>query len=128
MKNVNINMVLQIVALLFLLLIGYMIFSASGNWKIVASELEKANKELKMSKDTLVVTKKRLENQRLEFIQMKAQKELIIHKRDSLLFAFKKKNARDWDELQNIKDSIEVTNNQIAKDRLLLNDLFGLNP
>ncbi|MHA7056509.1 hypothetical protein ACWGOQ_0004775 [Aquimarina sp. M1] len=127
MKNINMSTVLQIVALAFLIIIGYMTFTTSENWKIITSELEKVNKELEISKDTLAITKKRLESTRLEFIQMKAQKDLIIHKRDSLLFAFKRKNAKDWDELQNIKDSIEVTNNELAKDRLLLDDLFGLN-
>ncbi|WP_299259855.1 hypothetical protein [uncultured Aquimarina sp.] len=127
MKNINISTVLQIIALAFLIIIGYMTFNTSENWKIITSELEKANKELEISKDTLAITKDLLKNTRLEFQQMKVQKDLIIHKRDSLLFAFKRKNAKDWDELQNIKDSIQLNNDQLEKERNLLNGLFGLN-
>ncbi|GAA0712439.1 hypothetical protein GCM10009430_02850 [Aquimarina litoralis] len=127
MKSINISTVLQIVALIFLIIIGYMTFNSSENWKVITSELEKANKELKISKDTLAITKDLLKNSRIEFKQMKAQKDLLIHQRDSILFAFKKKNAKDWNELQNIKDSIQQTNNQLTKDRVLLEGLFGLN-
>ncbi|WP_299897967.1 hypothetical protein [uncultured Aquimarina sp.] len=127
MKSINISTVLQIVALIFLIIIGYMTFNSSENWKVITSELEKANKELKISKDTLAITKNLLKNSRIEFKQMKAQKDLLIHQRDSILFAFKKKNAKDWNELQNIKDSIQQTNNQLTKDRVLLEGLFGLN-
>ena len=127
MKGIQINTVLQVVALLFLIIIGYMTFNSSENWKVITSELEKANKELKISKDTLAITKELLKNSRIEFKQMKAQKDLIIHKRDSLLLAFKRKNAKDWNELQVIKDSIQFTNDQLAKDRVLLQGLFGLN-
>jgi len=102
-------------------------FNSSENWKIITSELEKANKELEISKDTLAITKDLLKNARLEFQQMKIQKDLMIHERDSLLFSFKRKNAKDWDELQNIKDSIQLTNDQLAKERTLLDGLFGLN-
>lgn len=127
MKSINISTVLQIVALIFLIIIGYMTFNSSENWKVITSELEKANKELKISKDTLAITKNLLKNSRIEFKQMKAQKDLLIHQRDSILFAFKKKNAKDWNELQNIKDSIQQTNTQLTKDRVLLEGLFGLN-
>lgn len=127
MKSINISTVLQIVALIFLIIIGYMTFNSSENWKVITSELEKANKELKISKDTLAITKDLLKNSRIEFKQIKAQKDLLIHQRDSILFAFKKKNAKDWNELQNIKDSIQQTNNQLTKDRVLLEGLFGLN-
>lgn len=127
MKNIKSSVVLQIMALIFLIIIGYMTFNSSENWKIITSELEKVNEELEISKDTLTITKNLLENSRLEFKQMKVQKDLIIHQRDSILFAFKRKNAKDWSELQNIKDSIELTNNQLTKDRVVLDGLFGLN-
>ncbi|WP_378179119.1 hypothetical protein [Aquimarina sp. SS2-1] len=127
MNTLNISTILQIVAVIFLIIIGYMTFNSSENWKVVTSELEKANKELRVSKDTLAVTKGLLENSRKAFKQMKVQKDLLIHQRDSLLFAFKRKNAKDWNELQNIKDSIQVNNNQLAKDRILLEGLFGGN-
>ncbi|MGY3792051.1 hypothetical protein [Aquimarina sp. 433] len=127
MKSINISTVLQIVALIFLIIIGYMTFNSSENWKVLTTELEKANKELEISKDTLAITKNLLKNSRIEFKQMKAQKDLLIHQRDSILFAFKKKNAKDWNELQNIKDSIQQTNTQLTKDRVLLEGLFGLN-
>lgn len=127
MKSINISTLLQVVALIFLIIIGYMTFNSSENWKVITSELEKANKELKISKDTLAITKDLLQKSNIEFKQMKAQKDLLIHQRDSILFAFKKKNAKDWNELQNIKDSIQQTNTQLTKDRVLLEGLFGLN-
>ena len=125
MKNISIGTLLQIVSLLFLIIIGYMTFTTSENWSIVSTGLEEAKQELKISKDTLAITRDLLQNSRLEFKQMKAQKNLIIHQRDSLLFAFKRKNAKDWNELQEIKDSIQATNDQLIKDRILLDDLFG---
>ncbi|KAA1243032.1 hypothetical protein [Aquimarina sp. RZ0] len=123
----NITIILQILALLFLIIIGYLIFNSSTNWKIITSELEKAKEELKVSKNVITVTKSQLENSRKEFEQMKLQKDLIIHRRDSLILAFKRKNAKDWNDLQHIKDSIKLTNDRLAKDRLVLDDLFGLN-
>ncbi|WP_024768072.1 hypothetical protein [Aquimarina macrocephali] len=126
MKNINISLILQIVALFFLLVIGYLIFNSSDNWKIVSSELDKAQKELKVSQEVIITTKSQLENSRKEFEQMKSQKDLIIHKRDSLILSFKRKNAKDWDELQRIKDSIKLTNDRLAKDRAVLDDLFGM--
>lgn len=127
MKNISVNTILQIVAIIFLVIIGYMTFNSSGNWKLMKSELKKVEKEIQRSKDTLSATKKLLTKSQLEFKQLKVQKDLIIHQRDSLLLAFKRKNAKDWDELQIIKDSIKSTNDQLSEDRLLLKNLFGLN-
>ena len=127
MKTINTSIILQTVALLFLLIIGYMTFKGNDNWKIIKTELGKVNNELEISKDTLSKTKKLLKNVQLEFKQMKAQKELIAHQRDSLLLNFKRRNAKDWNELQKIKDSIKVTNNQLIEDRIKVDALFGLN-
>jgi len=126
MKNTNISIILQILALLFLIIIGYVIFHFSTNWKIISSELNKTRKELSTSKEVITATKSRLENSRKEFEQMKIQKDLIIHKRDSLILSFQRKNAKDWTELQHIKDSIKLNNNRLVKDRALLNGFFGL--
>ncbi|MBQ4818844.1 hypothetical protein [Aquimarina sp. MMG016] len=127
MKNINLSTILQIVALLFLVIIGYLTFNSSSNWKIIKSELDNAREELKTSKETLITTKSDLENSKKEFQKMKAQKDLIIHKRDSLIFDFKRKNAKDWEELQRIKDSIKFTNDKLAKDRAIIDGLLGLN-
>ncbi len=126
MQNTHINIILQMIALLFLIIIGYLIFNSSTNWKIVASELDKAKEELKISKDAITVAKSQLENSKKEFEQMKARKNLIIHRRDSLILAFKRKTAKDWTELLRIKDSIQLTNDRLAKDRSVLDGLFGL--
>lgn len=126
MKNINLSTILQIVALLFLVIIGYLTFNSSSNWKIIKSELDNAREELKTSKETLITTKSDLENSKKEFQKMKAQKDLIIHKRDSLIFDFKRKNAKDWEELQRIKDSIKFTNDKLAKDRAIIDGLLGL--
>ncbi len=127
MKNINTNTILQIVALLFLVIIGYMSFSSGSNWKVIQEQLKNTKEELKVSKETLVATKSELENSKKEFKKMKLQKDLLIHKRDSLIFDFKKKNAKDWEELQRIKDSIKVTNDKLAEDKVLINSLFGIN-
>ncbi|GAA3522838.1 hypothetical protein GCM10022393_41890 [Aquimarina addita] len=127
MKNIHIGLILQVVVLIFLIGIGYLIFNSSSNWEIISSELDKAKKELKISQEVIANTKSQLENTKKEFEQMKTQKDLIIHKRDSLIFSFKRKNAKDWKELQRIKDSIELTNNRLAKNRAVLDGLFGLN-
>ncbi|WP_108804929.1 hypothetical protein [Aquimarina sp. Aq107] len=126
MKNTTTSLILQIVALLFLVVIGYLIFNSSSNWKILSSELNKAKEELKQSKEVIATTKSQLESSRKEFEQMKTQKDLIIHKRDSLILSFKRKNAKDWSELERIKDSIKLTNDQLAKDRAILNSVFGI--
>ena len=126
MKTIQLSTVLQILTLLFLIMMSYITFSNHDSWKVITDELKKANKELKVSKDSLLITHGILKNSRIAFKQMKAQKDLLIHQRDSLLFAFKRKNAKDWNELQNIKDSIKQTNQQLTKDRLLVNGLFGI--
>lgn len=126
MKNNNISIILQIVALIFLIIIGYLTFNSSGNWKIITTELKKAQEELKISKETINNTQTQLENAKKEFEQMRAQKNLIIHKRDSLILTFKRKNAKDWSDLVRIKDSIKLTNNLLTKDRLILDGLFGV--
>ncbi|CAM1344877.1 hypothetical protein [Tenacibaculum amylolyticum] len=126
MKKVNINVILQIIALVFLIIIFYFSFQSSSNLKVIAAEVDNAKEELKTSKETITTLQKKLENTETEFKKMRAQKDLIIHKRDSLIFAFRKKNAKDWEELVRIKDSIKFTNDQLIKDRLLLDRLFGL--
>ncbi|MBP2833239.1 hypothetical protein J8281_13680 [Aquimarina sp. U1-2] len=126
MKNLNINTILQIIALLFLIIIGYMSFSSGSKWEIIQQQLNTAQQELKTSKETLQTTKIALENSREEFKKMRLQKDLMIHKRDSLIFDFKKKNAKDWEELQRIKDSIKFTNDKLAEDKALINSLFGI--
>ncbi len=127
MKSINTNTILQIVALLFLVIIGYMTFSSGSKWDIIKSELDRARDELKVSKETLITTQTNLKNSKKEFEQMKAQKDLIIHTRDSLIFDFKKKNAKDWEELQRIKDSIKFNNDKLARDRAIVDGLLGLN-
>ncbi|MEP5340721.1 MAG: hypothetical protein ABJL44_13335 [Algibacter sp.] len=126
MKNTNNNFILQLVALLFLIIIGYLTFNSSENRKIITLELDKAKAELKILKDTIITTKSQLENSKKEFEQMKAQKDLIIHKRDSLVLVFKIKNVKDLMNLQGIKDSIELINDRLVKDRFVLDNLFGL--
>ncbi|WP_075343719.1 hypothetical protein [Tenacibaculum agarivorans] len=127
MKSTNINTLLQIVALIFLLIIGYLVFSSSSNWRVIKRELDNAQQELKTSKEKVVNAKSELDKFKKEFEKMKAQKDLLIHKRDSLILEFKRKNAKDWQELQQIKDSIKNTNDKLVKDRLILNGLFGIN-
>ncbi len=126
MKNNNINIILQIIALVFLLVIGYLTFNTSSNWKVITTELNKAQEELKKSKETIESVQLQLTNAKKEFERMRIKKNLIIHQRDSLIFSFKRKNAKDWDELLGIRDSIELTNDKLAKDRLILNGLFGI--
>ena len=126
MKSINTNTILQIVALFFLVIIGYMTFSSGSNWKIIKSELDRAREELDTSKKIVTTTKAELESSKKEFEKMKAQKDLIIHKRDSLILDFKRKNAKDWEELQRIKDSITLVNDQLAKDRAIVDGLLGL--
>ncbi|WP_010520577.1 hypothetical protein [Aquimarina agarivorans] len=126
MKNIQISTILQIVSLIFLAIIGYLVFNSSSNWKVVKSELKNAKEELKVSKDMLTSTKVALEKSKKDFKKLKAQKDLIIHRRDSLILSFKRKNAKDWNELQHIKDSIKITNYKLAKDQAILNSIFGL--
>ncbi|CAL2090411.1 hypothetical protein [Tenacibaculum sp. 190524A05c] len=127
MKSNNVNTLLQIVAIIILLIIGYLVFKSSSNWKVIEIELNNARQELQTSKANVVNAKTELEKFRKEFEQMKAQKDFIIHKRDSLILDFKRKNARDWNELQRIKDSIKAVNDKLAKDRVILDGLFGVN-
>jgi len=126
MKNVNTNTILQIVALLFLGIIGYMTFSSGSNWKIIKSELERARKELEISKDTLSVTQSKLKTSIKEIQKLKLQKDLIKHKRDSLVLEFEKKNAKDWETLTHIKDSLKKINRTIIKEEEILDSLFGI--
>lgn len=127
MKNIPIHTILQSIALLFLAIIGYFMFTSSSNWQIITLELEKVKKELELSTYSITATKEQLEKTKQEFQQMKVQKDLLIHTRDSLIFSFKRNNAKDWEDLQKIKDSIALTNEKLDKDRLLLEGLFGLN-
>ncbi|CAL2078208.1 hypothetical protein [Tenacibaculum sp. 190524A05c] len=127
MKSNNVNTLLQIVAIIILLIVGYLVFKSSSNWKVIEIELNNARQELQTSKANVVNAKTELEKFRKEFEQMKAQKDFIIHKRDSLILDFKRKNARDWNELQRIKDSIKAVNDKLAKDRVILDGLFGVN-
>ncbi len=126
MKSSNINTILQIVAILFLVIIGYMSFSSGSNWKIIKSELERAREELETSKDTLAVTKANLKTSIKEISKLKLQKDLITHKRDSIVLEFERKNAKDWEDLTSIKNSIEETNIRIKMEQKLLDSLFGI--
>ncbi|GAA4276790.1 hypothetical protein [Aquimarina mytili] len=126
MKNVNTNTILQIVALLFLLIIGYMTFSSGSNWKIIKSELERVRKELEISKDTLAATKTKLKNSLKEINKLKLQKDLVTHKRDSLLVDFGQKNAIDWKQKMELQDSLKVIQDKITVETKLLDSLFGL--
>ncbi|MFY7671176.1 hypothetical protein ACOSP6_08800 [Tenacibaculum sp. MEBiC06402] len=127
MKSTNVNTLLQIVAIIILLIIGYLVFKSSSNWKVIEIELNNARQELKTSKDNVINAKTELEVFKKEYEQMKAKKDFIIHKRDSLILHFRKKNAKDWEELQRIKDSIKLVNDKLAKDRVILDGLFGVN-
>ncbi len=126
MKNINTNTILQIVALLFLVIIGYMTFSSGSKWEIIEKDLNDAKQELKSSEATLKATKVELETSKEEFKKMRLQKDLLIHQRDSLIFDFKKKNAKDWEELQRIKDSIKLNNDKLAEEKALIKSLFGI--
>jgi len=126
MNKPNLNTILQIIALVFLLIIGYLTLRSSSNWKIVKSELQQAKENVKQSQDSLVATISRLEISKKEFETMKAQKDLIIHQRDSLILDYKRRNTRDLRSLQAIKDSIKRLNTQLTKDREIVNRLLGI--
>lgn len=126
MKSINTNTILQIVALLFLIIIGYMTFSSGSNWKIIKSELERAREELKTSRDTLTATQSKLKNSLKEIKKLKLQKDLVTHKRDSLLVDFGQKNAIDWEQKMKLQDSLKAIQDKITVETKLLDSLFGL--
>lgn len=126
MKNSNINTILQIIAIVFLIVIGYFTLSSNDNLNIISTELKNTKEELKNSKETIISVQNELKTAQMEFKKMKAQKDLIIHKRDSLILSFEKRNAKDWEDLMRIKDSIKITNDKLTEDRLILDRLFGL--
>ncbi|WP_062054697.1 hypothetical protein [Aquimarina longa] len=126
MKSITTNTILQIVALIFLIIIGYMTFNSGSNWKIIKSELDNAREELKTSRDTLAITKSNLRNSIKELEKINLQKDIITRQRDSLLFDFKKKNARDWEELKAIKDTIIKNNQKLTEEKAVLDKLFGI--
>lgn len=126
MKNINANTILHIVAILFLIVIGYMVFNSGSNWKTIKTELDNARQELKTSRDTLAVTKSNLQNSVKELKKLQLQKDIVTSQRDSLLFDFKRKNAKDWDELKSIKDTISKNNKKLNEHKVLLDKLFGI--
>ena len=126
MKKLNISTILQLIALVFLLVIGYMTFNSSSNWKIIKSELDQAKKELQVSRDTLSATKANLQKSLTELKKIQLQKGIITRQRDSLLFDFKKQNAKDWQELTALKDSIAKNNDKLNEDKVLLDRLFDI--
>jgi len=104
-----------------------MTFNSGSNWKVIKEQLKETQSQLQKSQETLNATKATLEKVTLEFEKMKIQKDLLIHRRDSLLFDFKKKNAKGGKELQRIKDSIKATNDKLVADKALIKSLFGVN-
>jgi len=125
-KKININTVLQIVALIILIVVGYLTFKSSANWKLFKFELENARKELRTSIDTLTVTKQKLANSLKTIDQLQIEKDLIRLKRDSIIMDLKRKNAKDWEELTELKDSISKINDKISEDLALLRRVYGL--
>ncbi|GAA4273784.1 hypothetical protein U6A24_02395 [Aquimarina gracilis] len=127
MKNINTNTILQIVALLFLVIIGYMSFSSGSNWKVVQQQINETKEKLNESEETLKNTQAELKKSKEEFEKMKIRKDILIHERDSLILDFRRKNAKDWDELQRIKDSIRLNKKQLIEDRLIAGKALGVN-
>lgn len=126
MKKIDLSTVLQIIALIFLVFIGYLTFKSSSNWSIIKSELENARKELKISRDTLAATKFKLEKSVQTIDKLQLQKEVYALQRDSIILALKRKNAKNWDELTTLKDSINTINSKISEDLALLKKVYGL--
>ena len=127
MKNISTSLILQIVALIFLIIIGYMMFNSGSKWDIISNELERARKELDSSKKVLKNTQSQLTESLHEIERMNLQKDIFKRERDSLLFDFKKNTAEDWDELTAIKDSIKKNHDKLVSERILLDSLFGRN-
>ncbi len=125
MKTINTNTILQIVALLFLVIIGYMTFSSGSKWEVIKSELDRAREELKTSRDTLAVTKANLDTSLEEIHKLTLQKDIITLKRDSLLLEFERKNAKDWDDLQRIKKELQKIKDSLQRDIAVAGALFG---
>ncbi len=103
-----------------------MIFDSGSQWKFIKSELEKTRQQLELSKDTLAKTKANLKLSMEDLNKMNLQKNIIKGERDSLLLHFKRKNAKDWESLQGIKDSISDITIELNTNRSLLDSLFGL--
>ncbi len=125
MKSINTNTILQIVALLFLVIIGYMSFSSGSNWKVIKTELERAQEELKTSKENLIETKASLQNSKKELERLNLQKDIFKRERDSILLEFERKNAADWNSLETIKENITENNKKLIADREILDSLFS---
>lgn len=126
MKKISTNTILQIIALIFLVIMVYMTFNSSSNWKVIKTELDNARRELKISKDTLTATRSNLQKSLKELEKIQLQKGIVTSQRDSLLFDFKKKNAKDWEELTAIKDSIAKNNDELNENKVLLDKLFNI--
>ncbi len=125
MKNINTNTILQIVALLFLVIIGYMTFSSGSKWDIIEAQLKEAKEQLTESKKTLTTTIANLETSKSELQKIQLQKDIFKRQRDSLLLDFERKNAVDWNSLEAIKDSITINNEELIMYKKILDSLRG---
>ena len=125
MKNNNIQIVLQIIALVFLFILFYTTFTFNSNWKVIEDELKNARMELNISKDTILKIRKSIKTTSFELEKLKLQKSLVTQQRDSFLLEFKKQNSIDWDHRIAFKDSLDAVNKRIKEDEILLKKLFG---
>ncbi|MDO6605322.1 hypothetical protein [Arenibacter palladensis] len=125
MKNNNIQIVLQIIALVFLFILFYTTFTFNSNWKVIEDELKNARMELNISKDTILKIRKSIKTTSFELEKLKLQKSLVTQQRDSFLLEFKKQNSVDWDHRIAFKDSLDAVNKRIKEDEILLKKLFG---
>ncbi|WP_025741230.1 hypothetical protein [Aquimarina pacifica] len=126
MKSTNINTILQIVGLVFLIIIGYMTFSSGSKWESIQKDLDNVRNELKTSRDTLKITQTRLKSSLEEIEKMNLQKDIFKRERDSIILDFKKETAADWDALVAIKDSIKENQEKLIAERVLLDSLFNI--
>lgn len=124
MNNTHLSLVLQGIAIFFLILLAYLNLNSQFEWKSVGKELQMIRTTIRVTTDSLLASKNKLKKRTTALKKIQIQKDILRSERDSILFDFKRKNAKDWKELSEINDTLSKIHTRIQADMLLLDKIF----
>lgn len=113
------NLLIQIALLILGGFILFKVFQVDANQKIIKNNIQKSISEIQDAEKNLEAAQEEIAGLEKEIAIFKIERDLLETQKDSIVLSYRKKQARDWEELQEIKEGIKENIDKLKRLREL---------
>jgi len=113
------NLLIQIALLILGAIILFKVFQMDANQKIIKNNIEKSIGEIQDAEENVEAAQEKIANLEKAIERFKVERDLLETQKDSIVLHYRRKQAKDWEELQEIKVDIQENIDKIKRLREL---------